>query len=1095
MALQFIFKEAGSAQSDCMYSTIIERSQREKRQFFVIVPEQFTMETQKKLCSLHPMGGIMNIDVQSFVRLAHRIFEETGVPERIFLDDEGKNLILRRVAQNREADLRVLAGRITKTGYISEIKSVISELMQYKVTPQGLREAASSLPAGMLAGKLEDIALLYEDFLREIDVRYTVKEEILERLAGCVGRSFLLAGSVIGLDGFTGFTPVQLRLLGELLAVCETVYVMVDMPAGADPFTYRSPYELFAMSKKMTVELASIARGRGVGLLPSIHVEGQTGDGPQELAFLRENLFRYRRAVYEFETEALTVAHYKDPREEAQAAACAIRRYMRAHPQSMYRHVVVVCTDMAVYGDELERVFSEHDIPCFMDYKKSVLQNGFVESVRALLAMIADGFGYESVFRFLRSGFFPLDEREVDVLENYVLAAGIRGFGRWQKPWEPQKDWPKADDMERINTWRSVFCDTLCETVTALTKRKKTVGQIILALYDYFRKEELLEKLLAMSELFEQKKELLLAKEYGQIGRIVLEVMEKLYELAGDVSISLEDFSELLDAGLAEAKVGAIPPGIDQVLVGDLERTRSSDTRLMLLLGADDTLLPGRLSSDGLLGETDRRKLAGTLVLSPGAGEKLYRQKFYMYLAMGRPSDQLYVFYSRQNAEGKPVRPSYLIKELQRLFPHMTVKKDLFGDMMTTQNALRMLADGIRDRHFSVSDACQEIYGYYAADQKGRQYLAPILAGAFDRRVHAPLSKETARRLYEGRAMSATRMEHFARCAYEHFLTYGLQLAPRRIHEFASLDWGNMAHRAMELFGQMADETGKSWQDLSNEQTDDMIEEAVQRSAKENGPAILFENARNEYMLTLLRRLLHRSIWALTKQLAAGDFHPAAYELSFGQGKIDRVDVSEENDRVYVRVVDYKTGNVGFDIVTFYYGIQLQLPVYMEAAVGWAKGKWPGRTVVPSGLFYYRMKDPIVDRTKDEESEKNLLKELRLDGIVNGREDVSGRMESSPARHSSYIKAQDLPEDAFTCLMGHARRLRSRLSREIMDGQIQAWPYAYQTRTACDYCPYQVICGFDPTFTDMHYHILEKKKTEQMIADMKREEEEERHER
>lgn len=1147
MAIQFIFGAGGSRKSDYLYRIVVRRSQEEKRQFFVIVPEQFTMETQKKLCAVHPSGGIMNIDVQSFERLAHRIFEELCVPRRIFLDDECKNLLLRSIVQENKESLRALGGKLMKPGYISEIKSVISELMQYGVDVAMLEKAAKNTDDSMLTEKLEDMALLYRSFIDRLGSVYTVKEELLERLGSCVCRSGLLRDSVIALYGFTGFTPVQLRLMGELLDICHTMYVTVDIPADVDPFTYRSPFDLFGMSKKMTTDLTALAKGRNIRILPSIRLDGgeKTGtsdrkyadtvpganqgledsvfdqypkaelplpdvnpmlDDPvseeahiaQELVFLRQNIFRYTRKVFSGQTQRIVTASFTDPEAEADAAALTILDFLRKNPETMYRQIAVVCTDMTVYGDLLERAFFSYHIPFFMDDKKSVLQNGFVEYVRALTDMIVQSFSYESVFRFLRTGYFSFDgetPREtralIDELENYVLAHGIRGFKNWSSPWLSGDSRFETAYMEKINSCRAIFCERLTDIVEVLTRKRKTVALIVKKIYSYCLAEGVFSKVDAQAQQFEERGELALAKEYGQIGGIVTEVLEKLYELAGDTHVALRDFAELLDAGLEEAKVAVIPPALDQVLVGDLQRTRVSDIRMLILLGAGDTLLPGKLKSEGLLSEADREKLREFLTLSPGVGEKLFMQKFYLYLALSKPSEALYISYSRRSRDGKSVRPSYLIPELRRLYPRLKEEQGLFSDSLSGHRALHELADGFRERRGGISPRVQEIYRYYTEKEDAetglghKEKIEAIMAGAFSGKERGKISAKLAKRLYTEGGVSATRLEKFAKCAYAHFLTYGLRLRERSVHEFAALDWGNMAHRAMELFAAAAMERGVQWKELDESAKTAMIAGAVNQCVEENKHTILFENARNEYMITLLGRLLHRSVWALSKQLEAGEFFPAAGELSFGNGKIDRVDVSEQADKVYVRVIDYKTGNVGFDIVAFVNGLQLQLPVYLDAAVRWAQSKWEGKEIIASGLFYYRMDDPLVNRENQKKDEENLLRQLRLDGIRQADETVERLMDRSCARYSLYTKGSRLEEDDFRCMMEYAGYKQRELEERIRAGEITPHPYEYKDRTACDYCSYAVVCGFDPTDPSMRYRVIDGQEPEQALESMR----------
>ena len=265
MSLQFIFGNSGSGKSHYLYHYIVEESIRHPdKNYLVLVPEQFTMQTQKDLCLAHPRGGIMNVDVLSFGRLAHRIFEEVGEDGRQVLDDEGKNLVLRRIAGNYEDELTVLKGNLKKQGYISEVKSVISEFTQYGVDFERLDEFMESLnPDSYLFYKLKDIRKVYEGFEEYLSEKYITKEEMLDVLSSAVPESEILRGSVVAMDGFTGFTPVQNRLLGELLRVCEKVMLTVEMDPRENPYHYRHPYQLFALSKQMVTSLIETAREAG----------------------------------------------------------------------------------------------------------------------------------------------------------------------------------------------------------------------------------------------------------------------------------------------------------------------------------------------------------------------------------------------------------------------------------------------------------------------------------------------------------------------------------------------------------------------------------------------------------------------------------------------------------------------------------------------------------------------------------------------------------------------------------------------------------------------------------------------------------------
>lgn len=1117
MSLQFIFGNSGSGKSHCLYQNIIEQSIRyPEKNYLVLVPEQFTMQTQKDLCLMHPRGGIMNIDVLSFGRLAHRVFEEVGQDNRTVLDDEGKNLILRKIAGNYEDELTVLKGNLKKQGYISEVKSVISEFTQYGVDFERLDEFMDSIsPDSYLYYKLKDIRKVYEGFEDYLSEKYITKEEMLDVLSDAVPRSNILKGSIVAMDGFTGFTPVQDRLLGELLKVCDKVMITVEMDEREDPFVYRHPYQLFALSKQMVTSLVKIARDTKTEMEDPVYLYQKPPkrfEHNAELAFLESELFRYSGNQYLREDEpgdersgyegAVSIHEARNPRAEAQYVAEGIR-YLVREKGYRYRDVAVITADMNVYADALEKACGMFDIPVFMDHKKSILLNAFVEYLRSLLAMAEENFTYDSVFRFLRTGLCGFTYEEVDRMENYCLALGIKGYKNWQQAWVRQTSEAGEAELQELNHLRVRFVEKIQNLVFVLKQRKKTVRDVTLAVYEFISEEKMQEQLSEMEQKFQEKGELALAKEYAQIYRIVLELFDKFVELLGDEQISLKEYCDLLDAGLEEAKVGVIPPSLDQVVIGDVERTRIKNIKALFFVGANDTLLPGNASARGILSERDREQfLKGDIALSPGPKEEAYIQKFYLYMNLTKPSEYLYLSWSKVSGDGKSLRPAYLISDIRRLFPGLRTvdeeKRAMAETELTRKTGILKVAEGIRDRRSGVDGDWKELYTWFWRDDKSKETLEEILDAGFLRREYPELGPERAKQLYpDPDRVSVTRMEQFASCAYAHFLSYGLRLSDRAEYSFEAMDLGNIAHQSLERFSRKADREKMRWEDLPEELRDELIDESVEESVIDYGNTVLFSSARNEYMIARIKRLIRRSVWALTKQLEKGDFVPGGYEMKFGSGKIDRIDICEDDEGVYVKVTDYKTGMKSFDITALYHGLQMQLPVYLNAALAVEKRKYPDKEIIPAGIFYYRIQDPVVDRKEsDEDVEKSILKELRLDGLVNGDEKVISHLERNLIGSSLLIpvgrnkdgtlskNSRALPGDTFRAVLKYAQEKEKKICAEIRAGEVSAAPYEMGGDTGCDYCVYRDICGFDIRIEGCKYRRLEKYSMEEVIAKM-----------
>ncbi len=1112
MPLKFVFGSSGSGKSHYLYRCVIDESVRHpERNYIVLVPEQFTMQTQKDLVTMHERRGIMNIDVLSFKRLAYRVFEETGKGSLPVLDDEGKNLILRKIAGDYENRLHVLRGNVRKLGYISEVKSVISEFAQYDIGEDEIERVMELVgEKSRLYYKLADIQVLYRGFTEYLREKYITKEELLDVLSRAVRESELLKNSTIVLDGFTGFTPVQDRLLAELMKHCRSVMISVTMDQRENPYAYSHPYQLFALSKQMVTSLVKIAEREGIHLEEPVELYGRTPyrfRGNKALAFLEHHLFRYGSGKYAGEPQAVSVHIARNPKEEAFAAAGRVRRFLREDGYRL-RDVGVIVSDMEVYGDYLKRAFEMYDVPVFMDQKRSILLNSFVEYIRSLLHMVEQNFTYESVFRFLRTNLAGFTFEEVDELENYVIGLGIKGYKRWQERWIRHLRGMETEELERLNHYRTILVEKVDSLVFVLKQRKKSVKDITCALYDFMVREELQVRIARQEEIFKAAGRLSLAKEYAQIYRIIVDLFDKFVELLGEESVSLSEYCRLLDAGLEEARVGVIPPSVDQVVVGDMERTRLKDIKALVFVGANDVYLPGNLLRTGLLSEQDREKFARErLALSPGGKEKAYVQKFYLYLNLTKPSEALDIFYSRVSADGKSVRPSYLIQEICRLFPDICIQdeeeKGIRQQELTEEMGIGYLIRGFQGIGDGMDDAWSELYTWYKKAPGWQEKIEDFLQAGFYRMPSDSLTSQVAKRLYgEDFENSISRVERFCSCAFSHFLTYGLGLRERQEYEFQAVDLGNVCHRALERFSGKVEAGGGDWTQIAEEARKQYMDESVKEAIADYGNSVLYSSARNEYLIVRMKQMLERTVWALIRQLEAGDFKPSAYEMRFENGKIDRVDTCVDGDRIYVKVLDYKTGSKAFDVVSLYHGLQLQLMVYMDAAVKKETKKHPGQEVIPAGIFYYRIKDPLVDKAEAGTVEDAVLKELKPDGLINLQEDVlrhlDHRMEGDslvvPVKYNkngSLSKgSKAVPPEEFGIMVRHAVNKAKEVRRRILQGEVEAVPYRKGQDTGCDYCGYRDVCGFDVKIPGCAYREIDKMSREEAIRAMKAAEEE-----
>lgn len=1115
MSLRFYFGPSGSGKSHRIYEEIMQRAAQEPgRNFLIIVPDQFTMQTQKDLVMRSDRGGILNIDVLSFGRLSHRILEEVGTKEMPVLDDTGKSLVLQKIAADLKEQLPAMGSLLHKQGYIHEVKSAISEFMQYGISTQDMDKLiASAEKRGALAMKLRDLKTLYRGFQDYIRDHFITTEETLDVLRRSLVKSKILPDSVVIFDGFTGFTPIQNRLIQELMRVCEETIVTVTIGEEEDPYQMDGEQKLFHLSKKTVADLVKLAAEAEVTRGEDVFVK----DGPNRfteapaLCYLEQNLFRYQYEPYTEKQCEIRMFEALSPREEVHQTALYIRKLIREEGLT-YRDIAVVIGDLEGYASYVETEFGQLEIPCFLDRTRGIVLNPMIEYIKSALQLYIRDFSYDTVFHFLRSGMADISREEIDELENYVIRTGARGYRTYSRLFtrkteemqqgSGQEDTERAEEtMERLNRIRQQFADTV--EILHMAPRAKA-GEYVDHLYDFLEQNQVQQKLLNYQQRFEQEGDLAKAREYAQIYRLVMDLLDQIYELLGEEEISLQEFADILEAGFGEITVGTIPQNVDRIVVGDMERTRLKQVKVLFFLGVNDGNIPKNASKGGIISDMDREFLieSGT-EMAPSPRQQMYIQRLYLYLNMTKPSERLYLSYAKVNSDGKGIRPSYLIDTVRKLFPQLAVEypqnRSRLEQIEGRQEGARYLAEELRE--YADGTLREEerqdfylMYRAYEADPEGRDRLT---AAAFRRYKESGLSRIVARALY-GRQLenSVSRLETYAACACRHFLQYGLSLQEREEFGFEVSDMGNVYHAVLENFAGKLAESGRTWWDFDENFATQAIKEAVEGYAATYGETVLYSSARNEYAITRMSRILTRTVLTLQQHLKQGSFQPDDYELSFRfaenldsihvdlseeekmhlQGRIDRIDVSEDAEHVYVKVIDYKSGNKKFDLAALYYGLQLQLVVYMNAAMELESRKHPDKEIVPAALLYYHIDDPTIETPVEltqEQINEEILTKLRMNGVVNSDPAVVERLDRFLQDKSKVIPVEKKKDGSFSARSGILSREElqvvsayvdtkiRQIGREILDGKIAANPYEKGNEEACTYCAYKKVCGFD----------------------------------
>lgn len=1112
MLLKFWLGGASSDKSRQLVKYILsEADEHPDRQYLYVVPEQYSLATQQELVACSKNKGILNIDVLSFTRLAHRISDEVGsyFADVTTLDDPGKSLLIGMLAAKSRKELNVFADSLDKPGYIDKIKSVISEFMQYGISVDKAFEMARSAQSaghGLLAGKLSDIALIYKEFKDYTKDRYTTTEETLDVVSSLVPHSDTIKNSVIIFDGFTGFTPVQNKLIGVLMDHSLAVHVALLLEESEKCIqTDEKPpliqeHELFYLSKHTMSQLGKMADERHIPIDSACYAK--------------------------LNNTSVRIFAGQTPDEEIKMTFTRIMELIRTG-KYRYKDIAILTGDMESYRHPIERELKRHGIPFFIDVTEPILLNPFIEYIRAFIKIISDNYSQASVFRFLKSGLTGFDNDEICTLENYCLAANIKGYKKWHERFGVKTGAAGEDELLVLNGIRERFvakCDMFEDSLPGLrdddtskhisASSTFTVRQFATALYEVIVSDGIEDKLKEASKGYEQAGNRKMQQICDSIYPRIMDILDELVELIPDEKTDIRGFGNLLDNGLDNIRIGILPMGMDYIQVGDLMRSRIGDVKALFIVGANDGVIPKVASGGGIINDNERRFLTGIddkLVLAPGAKEDVYTQQLYIYMAVNKPKEKLFISFSRLSASGKSLLPSYIVRKIKSRQSDVPVEtaaddKDRFADDLQAFDELTDLLYPALNGEIGTNmrGRVKELLEYFLGSDKYRPRLEKMIkshiasSGAGEDTIGAAL----AHAIYGKRIVtSITKLENYANCAYRYFLEHGCALKEREIFSFEAKDVGNIFHDSMKEYSQLMQQGGKDWTGISEGEQSELMDRAVDLVLERYRSEKLSSSARYAYMEHRIRRIMRKSAEIVTSQLKQGKFEPKYFEVDFDtleagetlkiqlsdddmmrlRGRIDRIDTYESEDGIYVKIIDYKSSRHKMDLAAVYEGRQLQLLVYLNAATEGIKAKNSGQgrdiKVLTAGILYSLIDDPIISAEKelsDDDIHKLVMKDLSLKGLVNSDLSVLELIDKDLANDPTVLplsvtskgtlkkSPQAVSEDDFGVLSRYVGKCIRRMGEGILSGNIAIPEPDGINRFSepdCTYCPYKSICA------------------------------------
>ena len=1047
----------------------------------LLVPEQYTLQAERDLLRDMNLPGFFRIDILSPSRLEYRVFSAFGSDGRARIDERGKAVALTRALQREKDRLQFYAGAQERPGFIKRMAQMLSTLKLLRIGPQDLLSAAEEAErAGdnkPLWHKLRDTALILEGYEELLLGRFADREDIALDMRDRLARGYMFADKQVFVYGFDLLTEAFSQVLYTVAAQAKSLHIsMVSDKAQAEDG------DAFSSVRQSVFRLMEGLKERGLPYRFEWHDVPQPRL-PDDLAHLEKKLLSLSEIPYPGTPAHIRLYAGPTPYREVQRAAQLIMQ--EARRGVALDDMMLLCGSLPVYRGLIESTCQSYGIPCYVADKLELSAHRVPRYLLAALRCAADGYRQEDVTDMIKSGVSPLTREEGWQIENYALRYGIR-----QRKWLVSFTRGQEDDKARAESLRVKLIAPV-EGLHRALAGSKSAAESLAAVRAFLEESgvtgraEALEKELERAGL--QKELIQLRQVFEQMD----EMLEQMAALMGDERIPLKHFPLWLENGLSERELSALPPSGGHVQAGQLGNLLPHRPRVVFMLGMNDGILAA--PEDGLLTQEETKEAETAFHSDFGLDTPGHEQLKALDLqkALSAPSERLYLSYALAGEDGSALHPLAQIKAIGRLFPLLVEEGGAMAGRandaqelpLAPMPALETLA--LKLQAGEADERWRGAWAWMGQDSIFRSRANALIDAMEGKQPRKSIGRASAGKLFDTRSASVSRLEKFASCPFRHFVEHGLRPQRRLEWSVEPVDTGNFYHKAMDGFTRLAVED-KAWPEVDQSRAEQLMDEAIAPLVAGWQDEPFYDTARLRKMSEGYRRVARRMAWMVTRGAMQSRLSPAHSELHFGDGTpgslpaimlslsdgsivelhgvIDRLDRLKEGGEEYLRVIDYKSGNMRMVPEELYEGAQLQLMIYLQAALN----SYP--EAVPAGAFYQRLADPLID-TEDAdvartEAEKKLrlsgiiLKNLRVARLMDEQELTLGRLFNKDETPSKTRK--DLLEEREIRHLGlHATRKARELAERISSGEIERLPMITGKRRACEFCPHQGICRID----------------------------------
>ena len=1106
MGFRVIYGRAGSGKSQYIYNEINEKiNSKDNKKIYLITPEQFSATAEQKL--MENRKAIINAEIITFNRLAFRVINEIGGVINTNLTKCGKAMLIYSILQQEKKNFTFL----NKSDENIEICiRIISELKKHGVTVNDLKRTQEKTDNIYLNNKLKDIILVYEKFEDKIKNNYIDETDLLTILAENIDKVDFLKGTEVYIDEFAGFTEQEYQAIKKIIEIANNVTITFcadNLDLNTDPntdifypnkVTYKKIIDLLDKNEKVQkLNLNELYRFKN-----------------EELKYIEKYL--YNTKIQKCETgKSINLFLAKNYYSEIENVAKNIVKLIK-NKDIRYKDISIITKNIENYSSLTKSIFKKYEIPIFIDEKRDLNQNIIVQYVLSIIEVISKNYSYESIFNYLKTGFVEIEENDIFKLEKYCIKYGIKN-NKFKNDFKYGINEKNKEEINYLNELRKKIINPLINLKKELDENK-TAQNFSKQFYLFLINQNIEQKINKKINNLKKNNFYDLAKEYEESYKIIINILDEINLIFGEEKITLEKFSQIIRTGLKNSELGRIPANQDQVIMGDIDRSRSRKTKVVFIIGLNDGVFPSINKNQGFLDDEDRDYLKDDgIEIAKGTLENLYDDNFNIYKAFTIAEEKIFLSYASSDSDGKSLRASNLVFRIKKIFPNLLEESDMISknnfEIVNEEKLYDELVLKINEieNGKSPEKLFYTVFKYYQENKKYNKLLNENVK-YIDYNFSEKIKKENIDKLYGNNLnTSISKLEKYMSCPFSYFLQYILKLKEKEELKVQSFDTGSFMHEVINSFFEEVNYSDNKLRDNTDEEIEKIVSKIINEKLLQDNNYIFTATEKYKLLVQRLKRIITKSLKYIIQSIVQSEFKLEGTEVEFGEkgkykpiildlengkkveitGKIDRIDIAKDEKNTYVRIIDYKSSVKNLDFGNVYAGLQLQLITYLDAVCKL-------EDFVPAGILYFNLMEQLISSNKKlsvEEIEQKIKNNFKMKGLILADVKVakmqdknleSGGSEIIPAYIDktgtlSPKKSSIATQEEFIKLQNYINKTIKDIAKEIFNGNIELKPFYKNKKTPCEYCSYKSMCGFNSGVCKKNYRFINKLNKDEIL--------------